>query len=201
MQSISSPSFFLHRSDCLGSWTPPPHQHWDWYHLPWVRQLYFRTQGGWQEYRSCSICRRWDMPFQSTGVIWPSLPGGSQCATAIIDWQGVAICGCSALDCTSTPARFDSIHDLITSWKDFVWPLQDSYFPDNLAPIAQALRNGTAIRGCDGSSTCPHCPPPPELQHGDLRTPLLVSSFGALLRHQARSRWSMRIGPNCRGFT
>lgn len=32
-----------------------------------------------------------------------------------------------------------------------MWPLQDSYFPDDLVPIAQALHHGTAIRCCDGS--------------------------------------------------
>jgi hypothetical protein len=135
----------------LGAWTALPHQDWDWYHVPGVRRLYFRSQSGWVEYRSCSLCCHRKLPFKRTGVIRLVLPRGAQRATAIVDWQGVATCGGSVPDCIPTPDSFDLIGELIASWKDFAWPLQDSVFPDDLAPIAASLRNGTAIGCCDGS--------------------------------------------------
>jgi hypothetical protein len=91
------------------------------------------------------------MPFKWTGVTRPVLPHGAQRATAIVDWQGVATCGGSAPDCIPTTASFDSIGDLITSWNDFAWPLQDSVFPKDLAPLAASLHNGMAISCCNGS--------------------------------------------------
>ena len=91
------------------------------------------------------------MPFKWTGVIHPILPNDAQCATANVDWQGVATCGGSAPDCILPMAPFDSIIDLIASWKDFAWPLQDSVFPDDLAPIAESLHNRMAIGCCNGS--------------------------------------------------
>jgi hypothetical protein len=44
----------------------------------------------------------------------------------------------------------DMIHDFITEWEDS-WPLAVSLFPENLALIAQAILEGTAIMISDGS--------------------------------------------------
>jgi hypothetical protein len=84
-------------------------------------------------------------------VFRQSLPQGSQRTTAIVDWQGVAICGRSAPDCLPDPALYDSVRDLIASRGDFAWPLIDSEFPDDLGPLSTALRNGMAIGCCNGS--------------------------------------------------
>jgi len=45
---------------------------------------------------------------------------------------------------------FDSIQDLIGSWLH-KWPLADSYFPLDPAPLIMAIQNGTAMGCCDGS--------------------------------------------------
>ena len=98
LQLLSSPGFSLRRGDYLGSWTASPHQLWDWYHVPWACRLYFRSDKGWEEFHACSIWQQQNMPFKHTGITQLVLPCGSQWATVIVDWQGVAICGGSAPD-------------------------------------------------------------------------------------------------------
>jgi hypothetical protein len=42
------------------------------------------------------------------------------------------------------------IYDFITEWEDS-WPLQESFFPEDPTPIAQAISAGTAVMVSDGS--------------------------------------------------
>jgi hypothetical protein len=91
------------------------------------------------------------MPFQCTNVTCSVLPCGSQQATVIIDWQGTAICSGSAPDCIPPPISFASINDLIASWGEYLWALQDAVFPEDLDSFANALREGMVVGCCDGS--------------------------------------------------
>jgi hypothetical protein len=44
---------------------------------------------------------------------------------------------------------YEMIYDFIMAWED-AWPLKDFFFPPNLALLAQAIRNGTAMTISDG---------------------------------------------------
>jgi hypothetical protein len=128
LQLLSSPGSTLQWGDHLGAWTACPYQLWDWYHVPWARRLYFRMDGGWAEFRACSLRWRRNMPSQCTNVTRLVLSHGSQRATVIVDWQGTAICSGSAPDCIPPLILFASINDLIASWGNIHGPYGMRFF-------------------------------------------------------------------------
>jgi hypothetical protein len=87
---ISSPNFWLPRQQHLGAWLRQPHKVWEWFHDPFLDELYRRVPGGWQTYGLLSIERsrylRWTCNEEEAP--FPTLPPDLHRATALLDGYG-----------------------------------------------------------------------------------------------------------------
>jgi hypothetical protein len=149
LRLISSPAFNFGRLYRLGNWISEPHKRWEWHYDPGSGLLYRHLANHWHEYTPSTIQATRHRFFTRSAVLsFP--PPDLHRATAWLDQHQRAHFGGSAPDNIPAPPHFDSLRHLLDSWEDS-WPLDDMTIPANLDSLVQAITDGTAHGGCDGS--------------------------------------------------
>lgn len=134
----------------LGSWIALPHRRWTWFHHPPTRSLYHRTEDAWEHYTPITsrASRIYSLVGETTEQEIPL--ADLRRASTHVDRNGRLSFDGSAPNAYALDPTPTTLREFIEGWKDG-WPLEDSFFPDDLSLIIQALNQGTAILVSDGS--------------------------------------------------
>ena len=134
----------------LGPWISEPHLHMPWYLDEGSDTLWKHTEEGWECYRlAANRSRRHQYAQANTTNTRPPATANRTTVTRI-GHSRYTHSGCvpPRPQPTHLPA---SLQDTILSLDHYRWPLDHAWFPQQGTPIAQAIRQGTAIGVSDGS--------------------------------------------------
>lgn len=150
LRAVSASDYKLPFIFRLGPWTTLPHRTWTWFYDPISRSLFHRLDDSWERYSP--ISSRATRTFELFGEVDEStipLPALLRASVHTDRTGRLAFDGSAPNDYKFDPLP-SNLRALIDSWPDG-WPLHDSFFPDDMSLIVQAIIEGSAILVSDGS--------------------------------------------------